>query len=139
MSSSGSVASANDSISAPPSSSERSTCCGVTAGSSTSFTSPSKLWQSETPAMCSGIRLARRPVEHHVAAVDHQRAIAQLLHLVHLVGGEQHGGARGAALVQDLLEQRHVERIEPAEGLVQDQQARRADQCGAQLHLLLHA
>ncbi len=82
---------------------------------------------------------AHRPVQHHVPAVDHQRAVAQLLDLVHLVGREQHRAARGAALGEDLLEELRVERVEAGEGLVQDQEAGFADERRAELHLLLHA
>ena len=44
-----------------------------------------------------------------------------------------------ASLLEDVLEQLDVDRIEAAERLVEDQQPRLADQRGAELDLLLHA
>ena len=52
---------------------------------------------------------------------------------------EQDGDAAGAALGQDVLEKLHVDRIEPAERLVEDQEPRAADERRAELQLLLHA
>src|SRR6185295_13712829 len=84
-------------------------------------------------------QLTHRAVEHHAAAIHHQRPVANFLHLVHLVGGEEHRRPARPALVEDLLEQLNVERIEAGEGLVENHQSRLSDQGGAQLDLLLHS
>ena len=47
------------------------------------------------------------------------------------MGGEQHGRARGATLLEDVLEELGVDRIEPGERLVEDEQARAADERAA--------
>src|ERR1051326_7547274 len=83
--------------------------------------------------------LADLAVQHHVAAVDHQRAVALLLDLVHLVRGQEHRRALGAAPAQHVLQHLHVDGIEPGERLVEDQEQRPPDQGGAELELLLHA
>ena len=83
--------------------------------------------------------LADGAVEHHVAAIDHECAVALLLHLVHLVRGQQHGAALGATSPKHVLQHLDVDRVQAGERLVEDQQFRLGDQRRAELELLLHA
>ena len=67
----------------------------------------------------AALDLGKEAVEHDAAIVDHQDAVAQLLDVGHLVGREHDGDALGAQLGDDVLHEPHVDRVQPAEGLVE--------------------
>jgi hypothetical protein len=59
--------------------------------------------------------------------------------VLHHVGREDDRGAAARGFDDRFLEQRLVDRVEPGERLVEQQQARRVDQRGGELDLLRHA
>ena len=83
--------------------------------------------------------LRNRLVEHLRALIDHHDSVTECLGLRHHVRGKND---RSAALVlsQDqVTQQTHVHRIEPAERFVEDEQIRLVQHAGEELDLLLHA
>src|SRR5579864_8411678 len=77
--------------------------------------------------------------EYQAAVRDQPDVIAQLLGLLHAMGREEDRLARPAILEQQLLEQSLVDRIEPRERLVEDQDLGLVQHGADELHLLLHA
>ena len=78
-------------------------------------------------------------VENCAAFVDQHDAVAQRLNLVHLVGGHDDRLAGLALLLDHLLDQPRVDRVQPGEGFVHDDQVRFVGQRGDDLGFLLHA
>ena len=54
--------------------------------------------------------------------VDQDNPVAQLLHQVHLVGAQDDGDAFVTLLPQEILDHLGIDRVEPAEGFVDDEQ-----------------
>ena len=81
----------------------------------------------------------QRLVEHLLAVVDHHDVVADLLRLDHDVGREDDRGAAPVLLEHEVAQQPHVDRVETAERLVEDQQIGLVDHRGDELDLLLHA
>ncbi len=86
-----------------------------------------------------GLDLVQLPVQHHPPVVDQQDPVAHLLDLVHVVRAEDDRLAPPLFFQQDLLQHLGVDRVQPLERLVQDQQRRIVDQGGQELGLLRHA
>ena len=72
-------------------------------------------------------------------AKNHEDCVAKPLGNIHIVCGEDHGGAGLSHLKDRLPQDLHVDRVQPAEGFVQDQQLRLRDDGGDELNLLRHA
>jgi hypothetical protein len=83
--------------------------------------------------------VADRVVEDLLPVVDHDDVVAELLGLDHDVRREDDRGALLVLLADQVAEQPHVDRVEPAEGLVEDQQVRLVEHGRDELDLLLHA
>ena len=81
--------------------------------------------------------LDRAPRHDDPAATQHDDLRAELLDERELMGRHQHTLAGGARLADQLDDQPRVQRIEPRERLVQDEQRRIADEGGRELNLLL--
>src|ERR1700674_1604671 len=79
------------------------------------------------------------PGEHQPAVRDQADVVAQLFGLLHPVGREQDRLPLLAILEQQLLEQPLIDRIEPREGLVEDQDVGLVQHGADELHFLLHA
>ena len=71
--------------------------------------------------------------------VDDRDAVAQFLHLGQLVAGEQHGDPVFGEAANQLAHVAHPGRVEARGGLVEDQQARPAQQRGGDPQALAHA
>jgi len=71
--------------------------------------------------------------------IDEHDAVAEGFHLVHLVRGHDDGPACGALLLDDVLDQARVDRVEPGEGLVHDDEVGLVHESRDNLRLLLHA
>jgi hypothetical protein len=69
--------------------------------------------------------------------VDDRYRLAEVLHQVELVAGEQHGDARRRALGQDLAHVIHAARVETGERLVKHEQLGIVDQRHGKLGALL--
>ncbi len=65
--------------------------------------------------------------------------VTELLGLFHDVGGEQDRPAAVAVLGEQVLEESLIDRIEPRERLVENEDLRLVEDCSDQLDLLLHA
>ena len=74
-----------------------------------------------------------------LALGEQHAAIGQALGEAELVGGEQDRAARRLALEQQLVQQRLRRRVEPDDGLVEEQQRGGADERARELGLLAHA
>src|SRR5690348_8159410 len=83
--------------------------------------------------------VAKRPVYEFATPRDDAQSIAQFLSLLHDVGREQDRPAAAMQVEHDVLHRLGIDRIEPREGLVQDDQLRVVQDGGDELHLLLHA
>ena len=83
--------------------------------------------------------LAHRPIQHRAPLVDEHDAVTQRLHLVHLVGRHQDRFPRLSLILEHLLDQPRVHRVQAGEGLVHDDQVWIVQQSGDNLCLLLHA
>ena len=83
--------------------------------------------------------LVQRAVEHVPPVVDQQDAVAQLFHLVHLVGGHEDRRPPLAQFAHQILDQLGVDRVEGGKGLVDDDQFRLVQDGVDDLRLLLHA
>ena len=90
-------------------------------------------------ARVAGFDLAHGAGEDEMAAMDEGDAVAELLHLVHAVGGEEDGLADAAQIDQGAHEQECVDRVEAAEGLVHEDEVGIVQQRGDELDLLLHS
>ena len=84
-------------------------------------------------------QLADRTLSDDAAAGDDHDVLADVLDEVELVAAEDDPDAGIRALAKDLGHGRHAQRVEPREGLVEDQQLRLVDQCGRELDALLVA
>jgi hypothetical protein len=72
------------------------------------------------------------------SGVDDRHAVAQILHLRELVTGEQHRDPVVGEAADQQAHVAHAGRIEPRRGLVEDQQARAAQQGGRDPQALAH-
>src|ERR687893_63897 len=92
------------------------------------------------------LELAARALGDHLPVVDHRYPVGQLVGLVEVLRGQQHGGALGDHAPDDLPDLVPAARVEPGRGLVEedqfggDDQARRdvdapAHPAGVLLHL----
>jgi len=79
------------------------------------------------------------PGEHHPAPVDDHHVLAQVLHNVELMAGEEHRRPGMRPLGQDLSQARRRHRVEAGEGLVEHDQVGLVHQGHGQLHPLLVA
>jgi len=77
-------------------------------------------------------------VEDLVTGVDHHHPVTDLFGLEHDVCGEDHRGAPFVLFDDQLAQQSHVDRVQPAEGFVEDQQVRFVQDRGQELDFLLH-
>src|SRR3989442_5876691 len=82
--------------------------------------------------------VAKRSGHQLPPAGDDTQLIAQLLGLLHDVGGEEDGRTTVAQLQHHVLEHLCVDRIEPGERLVEDDERRLVQQRRDELDLLLH-
>ena len=73
-------------------------------------------------ALVARLDLAHPARQHRLAVIDQADRVAQLLHLVHAVGGEHDRLALVLQLQQGLLQQLGVHRVEAAERLVHHDQ-----------------
>ena len=68
-------------------------------------------------------------VEEQAAAVDHEDAVADLLHVARVVGREEHGAAvLRAALAHEVADHRLRRHVEADRGLVEEQQVGRVEE-----------
>ena len=79
------------------------------------------------------------PAQHRPAVLDQADRFAHRLDFLHPVGREDHGRPPGALLEDELFQQTRVDRVEPAEWFVEDDQLGFVNHRGRELHLLLHA
>ena len=77
--------------------------------------------QSHDAAAHRALHVPHGAAHDHLADVDDGDRLAQLLDRLHLVGAEDEGLAAVAHLEEGLLEQPHVDWVEPREGLIHDQ------------------
>ena len=96
--------------------------------------------RAQTVALAGGAqqRVERALVDHATGAHDRD-AVAQLLDLAHQVRGQQHGHALVGEPAHEHPHVAHAGRVEPGRRLVEQQQARRAQQRGGDPEPLLHA
>ena len=81
-----------------------------------------------------GLELGRRARGHDPTVVDDHDVGGQVVGLVEVLGGEQHVGARARRASRiDVPELDPAARIEAGRGLVEEQQAGRANQAGAEV------
>ena len=80
-----------------------------------------------------------RAVEHRLAAGDDAHRVAEALGVVHEVRREDHRLPAAAQLDDGVLERLGVDRVEPAERLVENDDIGVVEQSADELHLLLHA
>ena len=85
------------------------------------------------------LELARRAVRDHLAVVDDDDVVGELVGLVEVLGREQHGGAVGDELADEAPDVVARLRVEARRGLVEDQQARAADEARAEVEPAAHA
>jgi len=83
--------------------------------------------------------LAQRALQDHVALGHEADVVAQLLDLLHAVGGKQDGSVVAPQLQDDVAQEVGVDGVEAAKGLVEDEERRVVQQGRNELHLLLHA
>ena len=86
-----------------------------------------------------GLHLAHRTVEQLPSAVDEGDRVAQPLHRLHLVAGEDEGLALAPEVEEGLAHRVGSHRIEAAQRLVEDEDVRIGEHRRHELHLLLHA
>ncbi len=87
----------------------------------------------------AGLDLLQIAFQHRAAVIDQADRVAQPLHLVHAMSGEQNRLAGLLQLDQHILQHDGVGGIEPGERLVHDDQIGIVQQRGDELNLLLHA
>jgi hypothetical protein len=73
----------------------------------------------EVPATTVDLELLQGSGQDDVPVVDRDDVLAQVLHQIQLVAGEQHGGALVGETLQQLAEGVHAERVEAGERLVE--------------------
>ena len=95
--------------------------------------------ETESPRIELAPQRRHRLVEHFPAPVDHHHVLAHLLGVRHDVRREQDRGAAPMLVDDQLAQQSHAHRIEPAERLVENEQVRLVDDGGDELHALQHA
>src|SRR5258706_2082321 len=83
--------------------------------------------------------LLHTALHHHLPLVDEHHVLTQLLDLLQLVGGEDDRLAASVYLQKGLLQHRRVDRVQPAKGLIHDQDRRVVQYGGHKLHFLLVA
>src|SRR5580698_10633891 len=83
--------------------------------------------------------LAHGAGEDETTVVDEADVVAELFDLIHAMGGEEDGAALLAEVDEGVLEERGVDGIEAAEGLVHDDEVGFVKECSDELNLLLHA
>ncbi len=83
--------------------------------------------------------VADRPADHDPPAVDDRHGLAQRLRHLHLVGREDDRAPAVAELEEGLAQEHHVDRVEPRERLVHEQDLRVVQHRGDELDLLLVA
>src|ERR1035437_471212 len=83
--------------------------------------------------------LAQIAGQHGLSVVDEANGVAELLHLIHAMGGKQDGLALSLEFEQCLFNQHGVHRVKAGEGLVHDDELGVVEQRGNELDLLLHA
>ncbi len=71
--------------------------------------------------------------------MDEADGVAELFDLIHAVGGEEDGAALLAQIDEGVHEERGVDGVEAAEGLVHDDELGLVKERGNELDLLLHA
>ncbi len=77
--------------------------------------------------------------EQDIAAVDQRDVIADFLHIAHLVGGKDDQPPLTHKAGDSVLEHLGVHRVQPAEGLIEDQDIRLIQKALGDLYLLLVA
>ena len=87
----------------------------------------------------AALDLAHAAGEDEMAAGDEGDGVADLFNLIHAVGGEEDGLALLAEIDEGVHEERGVDGIESAEGLVHDDEVGFVEQGSDELNLLLHA
>ena len=86
-----------------------------------------------------GLQRSRGAGGDDAAVVEHDEVVGELLGLLEVLGGQQHGGAVGGQrtdLVPDLVA---VARVEPGGGLVEEQHVRPADEAHGEVEPAAHA
>ncbi len=84
-------------------------------------------------------QLRHRPGGDPASAGQHDQAVAQALDEVELVAGEEHRDAVAGVFPQQVDHRVDGQRVEPGEGLVEDQRGRPGQHRGDDLHPLLVA
>src|SRR5579863_5940844 len=93
----------------------------------------------DTVALVARLDFADLAGQHGAALIDEADGVAEFFDLVHAMSGKEDGLALILEIDEGALEQRSVDRIEAAEGLVHDDEAGIVEQAGDELNLLLHA
>ena len=84
-------------------------------------------------------QVGERALVDDAPGLDDRHAVAQFLHLGQLVAGEQHGDAVVGQAADQQAHVAHPGRVQAGGGLVEDQQARTAQQRGGDPQALAHA
>jgi len=93
----------------------------------------------DQPRPVAALQVGHGALGDDPAAVDDRHRLADVLHQVELMTGEQHRDPGPGSFGQDLGHVVDTARIQPGEGLVQHEQFRVVHQRGGQLHPLLVA
>ena len=88
------------------------------------------------PFFSQGVRLAG---EHHLPSMQEDDFVTEALHTGHVMGGQQNGGPIGGQFPDGIDDAAGVDGVEPAEGLIQNQQRRLVNDRADELDLLRHA
>src|SRR5690554_2144230 len=93
----------------------------------------------QTDVVCSSLRLDAAEVsrQHDFALVDEGDLVTELLHIGHLMTGEDHQLVVGDEFHNDVLKDHGVHRVQSAEGLIQNHNVRIVHQRLHNLDLLL--
>ncbi len=83
--------------------------------------------------------VCKRVVEHLFAPVDHDQVIADLLGMHHDVGGEDDRCSLPVLLGDEIAQWTHVDGVEAAERLIENEELGLVNHGGDELQLLLHA
>jgi hypothetical protein len=86
-----------------------------------------------------GLQLARRAVDHDLAAVDDGEAVAESIGLFHVVGGQQHGRPLPADPLELLPQRCPALGVQALSGLVQEENRGLVHQRAAQVQAPLHS
>ena len=120
-----------------PAATRRSTIAGTSSRVAPSKRCVPACVSTSTP--CGRDELVRAPLGQQLAVVDDRHAVADALDLAEQMGVEQHGDAAPAQLAEQVAHDPPPDRVERARGLVEQQQARPADQRLRDPEALLHA